>query len=97
MRKTETDPDSNLARDSNFARGSNLTRAMSKLSFDIRGVIVQMSFSSTSFPGGPQKTKRSLIKIMGPLQLKITWYKIHHAGEQATHCDIQNKENANLS
>ena len=34
---------------------------------------------------------------MGPLQLKITWYKIHHAGEQATHWDIQNKENANLS
>ena len=25
------------------------------------------------------------------------WYKIHHAGEQATHWDIQNKENANLS
>ena len=34
---------------------------------------------------------------MGPLQLAVTWYKIHHAGEQATHWDIQNKENANLS
>ena len=27
----------------------------------------------------------------------VTWYKIRHAGEQATHWDIQNKENANLS
>ena len=34
---------------------------------------------------------------MGPLQPMITWYRIHHAGEQATHWDIQNKENANLS
>ena len=34
---------------------------------------------------------------MGPLQLAVTWYKIRHAGEQATHWDIQNKENANLS
>ena len=32
-----------------------------------------------------------LCETMGPLQLKITWYKIHHAGEQATHRDIQNK------
>ena len=30
--------------------------------------------------------------LIGPLQLKITWYKIHHAGEQATHWDIQNKD-----
>ena len=35
--------------------------------------------------------------LMGPLQLAVTWYKIHHAGEQATHWDIQNKENANVS
>ena len=35
--------------------------------------------------------------IIGPLQLAVTWYKIRHAGEQATHWDIQNKENANLS
>ena len=34
---------------------------------------------------------------MGPLQLAVTWYKIRHAGEQATHWVIQNKENANLS
>ena len=34
---------------------------------------------------------------MGPLQLAVTWYKIHHAGEQATHWDIHNKENVNLS
>ena len=27
----------------------------------------------------------------------VTWYKIHHAGEQTTHWDIQNNENANLS
>ena len=37
------------------------------------------------------------VSPMGPLQLAVTWYKIHHAGEQATHWDIQNKENANLS
>ena len=36
-------------------------------------------------------------KPIGPLQLAVTWYKIRHAGEQATHWDIQNKENANLS
>ena len=36
-------------------------------------------------------------RAMGPLQLAVTWYKIHHAGEQATHWDMQNKENANLS
>ena len=34
---------------------------------------------------------------MGPLQLAVTWYKIHHAGEQAPQWDIHNKENANLS
>ena len=34
---------------------------------------------------------------MGPLQLAVTWYKTHHAGEQTTHWDIHNKENANLS
>ena len=28
---------------------------------------------------------------MGPLQLMVTWYKIHHAGMQATRWDIQNK------
>ena len=38
-----------------------------------------------------------VMELMGPLQLAVTWYKIHHAGEQATHWDIQNKENANLS
>ena len=52
------------------------------------------------------QTKRNLKRLypeelffitMGPLQLAVTWYKIHHAGEQATHWDIQNKENANLS
>ena len=36
-------------------------------------------------------------KKIGPLQLAVTWYKIRHAGEQTTHWDIQNKENANLS
>ena len=35
--------------------------------------------------------------VMGPLQLAVTWYKIHHAGEQSPHWDIQNKETANLS
>ena len=36
---------------------------------------------------------------MGPLQLAVVWYKMRHAGEQATctHWDIKNKENANLS
>ena len=45
------------------------------------------------------ENERQKIKFwtMGPLQLAVTWYKIHHAGEQATHWDIQNKENANLS
>ena len=38
-----------------------------------------------------------LRRLMGPLQLAVTWYKIHHAGEQATHWDIQIKENENLS
>ena len=32
---------------------------------------------------------------MASLQLTVTWYKIRHAGEQATHWDVQNKENAN--
>ena len=41
--------------------------------------------------------RKTQTKVMGPLQLAVTWYKIHHAGEQATHWDIQNKENANLS
>ena len=31
---------------------------------------------------------------MGSLQLTVTWYKIHLAGEQATHWDILNKENS---
>ena len=38
-----------------------------------------------------------LVSDMGPLQLTFTWYKILHAGEQATHWDIQNKENSNLN
>ena len=29
---------------------------------------------------------------MYPLQLTVTWYKEHLAGEQATHWGIQNKE-----
>ena len=37
------------------------------------------------------------VSVMGPLQLAVTWYKIRHAGEQAVHWDIHNKENANLS
>ena len=39
----------------------------------------------------------SNLEIIGPLQLAVTWYKIRHAGEQATQWDIHNKENANLS
>ena len=31
-------------------------------------------------------------KPMGPLQLAVTWYKIRHAGEQATHWDIKTKK-----
>ena len=38
-----------------------------------------------------------IIETMGRLQLAVTWYKIRHAGEQAMHWDIQNKENVNLS
>ena len=36
---------------------------------------------------------------MGPLQLTVTWYKIHyhHAGEQAALWDIQNKESSSLT
>ena len=34
---------------------------------------------------------------MGPLQLTVTWYKVHHAGEQVAHWDIQNKENLSLT
>ena len=34
---------------------------------------------------------------MGHLQLMVTWYKIYHVGEQATHWDIQNKENSSLT
>ena len=30
--------------------------------------------------------------FMGLLQLTVTWYRIHHGGEQATHWDIQNKQ-----
>ena len=47
-----------------------------------------------------RKEKKNLsisIIVMGLLQLAVTWYKIHHAGEQATHWDNQTKENANLS
>ena len=44
-----------------------------------------------------QHSLSSINAAMGPLQLAVTWYKIHHAGEQATHWDIQNKENANLA
>ena len=29
--------------------------------------------------------------LMGPLQLMVTWYKTHLAGEQVAHLDIQNK------
>ena len=29
---------------------------------------------------------------MDPLRLTVSWYRIHHAGEQATHWDIQNKK-----
>ena len=44
-----------------------------------------------------RETIIALARSIGPLQLAVTWYKIRHAGEQATHWDIQNKENANLS
>ena len=29
---------------------------------------------------------------MGPLQLAVTWYKIRHAGEQATHWGSKTKK-----
>ena len=45
----------------------------------------------------PETLTRKNKVTIGPLQLAVTGYKIHHAGEQATHWDIQNKENANLS
>ena len=53
---------------------------------------------STSPPPLTQERKKNMEKRgpMGPLQLAVTWYKIRHAGEQATHWDVQNKENANL-
>ena len=35
--------------------------------------------------------------IIGPLQLTVTWYKIHHAGDKAMDWDIQNKENSSLT
>ena len=34
---------------------------------------------------------------MGPLQLTVTWYKIRHAGEQATHWDMQDKATSSSS
>ena len=33
--------------------------------------------------------------IMGPLQLTVKWYRIHQAGEQATHWDNNNNNNNN--
>ena len=30
-------------------------------------------------------------------QLTVTWYGIRHAGKQAMHWDIQNKENSNFN
>ena len=35
--------------------------------------------------------------IIDPLQLTVTWYKIHHPREQAMDWDIQNKENSSLT
>ena len=37
------------------------------------------------------------ITKMGPLQATVTWYKLHHAWMQASHWDIQNKENSKLT
>ena len=34
---------------------------------------------------------------MGPLQDRITWYKICHTGAQTAHWDKQNKEDLSLS
>ena len=34
---------------------------------------------------------------VGPLQLTVTWYKIHLDVEQVAHWDIQNKENSCLT
>ena len=45
----------------------------------------------TSFVKNGEKRPSVSYKIMGPLQLAVTWYKIRHAGEQAVHWDIQNK------
>ena len=42
-------------------------------------------------PTAKQKLQDKYSDAMGPLQLTVTWYKIRHAGEQATHLDIQNK------
>ena len=35
--------------------------------------------------------------VMGPLQLTVTWYRIRHAGEQATHWDILDKATTSSS
>ena len=33
----------------------------------------------------------SVAMVMGPLQLTVTWYTIHHATEQVAHWDIKKK------
>ena len=46
-----------------------------------------------------EKCLRMLVDkvAMDPLQLRVKWYKFHHALTQATHWDMQNKENSNLT
>ena len=47
--------------------------------------------------GLPRNHYRTLESSYSMDPLQLAWYKLHHAGEQVTHWDIQNKENAILS
>ena len=50
-----------------------------------------------SYVNAKQKTNVDTCTLqMGLLQLTITWYRVRRVGEQASHWDIQNKENSSL-
>ena len=75
----------------------NFAFAFDKRSLQRHSVKNAQTFYSLRFIIYPIVLFSVKIVTMGPLQLAVTWYKMRHAGEQATHWDIKNKENANLS
>ena len=73
-------------------RGNKQSQLATQRLLTLRAIVMMMI---DRVRDGALNGKRTVHLNMGPLQLTVTRYRKHLAGEQATHWDIENKENSN--